>query len=91
VGNRRAQQSPSSSGPDIEFDYRPVKAGPALYDSHHDGVLADVSMFEAGLTAEKDGYDAVCIDTMSDFGRERAALGAGHPGDRPGGRPSSSP
>ena len=25
-------------------------------------------MFEAGLSAEDDGYDAVCIDTMSDSG-----------------------
>ena len=66
--NRRAQQQSVELGPDIEFDYRPVKAGPALYDSWHDYVLADLSLFEAGLTAEEDGYDAVCIDTMSDSG-----------------------
>ena len=68
LGKRRAQQQSVDLGPDIEFDYRPVKAGPALYDSHHDGVLADVSMLEAGVSAEEDGYDAVCIDTMSDSG-----------------------
>ena len=68
LANRRAQQNSVKLGPDIEFDYRPVKAGPALYDSHHDYILADMSMFEAGLTAEEDGYDAVCIDTMSDSG-----------------------
>jgi allantoin racemase len=27
-----------------------------------------VALFEAGSTAEEDGYDAVCIDTMSDSG-----------------------
>ena len=30
--------------------------------------MADISLFEAGLTAQEDGYDAVCIDTMSDSG-----------------------
>jgi allantoin racemase len=44
VANRRAQQQSVELGPDIEFDYRPVKAGPALYDSWHDLVLADMSM-----------------------------------------------
>ena len=69
LSKRRAQQNSVVLGPDIEFDYRPVKAGPALYDSYHDAVLADMSMFEAGLTAQEDGYDAVCIDTMSDSGQ----------------------
>ncbi len=68
LANREAQLNSVTLGPDIEFDYRPVKAGPSLYDSQHDYVLADLSMFEAGLTAEEDGYDAVCIDTMSDSG-----------------------
>jgi allantoin racemase len=68
LSNRRAQQDTVELGPDIEFDYRPVKAGPALFDSWHDYVLADLSLFEAGLTAQQDGYDAVCIDTMSDSG-----------------------
>jgi allantoin racemase len=68
LANRRAQQEAVELGPDIEFDYRGVKAGPALFDSWHDYVLADLSLFEAGLTAEEDGYDAVCIDTMSDSG-----------------------
>lgn len=68
LANRQAQMDSVVLGPDIEFDYRPVKAGPSLYDSQHDYVLADVSMFEAGLTAQEEGYDAVCIDTMSDSG-----------------------
>jgi allantoin racemase len=68
MANRRAQQQSVELGPDIEFDYRPVKAGPALYDSWHDLILADMSLFEAGLDAQRAGYDAVCIDTMSDSG-----------------------
>ena len=68
VANRKAQLDSVQLGPGITFDFKPVKAAPALYDSHHDYVLADISIFEAGLSAEKDGYDAVCIDTMSDSG-----------------------
>jgi len=68
LANRRAQLNSVRLGPDIEFDYKPVKAGPDLYDSYHDWTLADVCMFEAGMTAQEDGYDAVCIDTMSDSG-----------------------
>ena len=70
-------------GPDLTFDFRGVKAGPALFDSYHDYALADVALFEAGKTAQDEGYDAVCIDTMSDSGMKAAALGARHPGDRP--------
>ncbi len=68
LAKRRTQQNSVELGDNIEFDYRPVKAGPALYDSYHDFALADVAMFEAGISAEQDGYDAVCIDTMSDSG-----------------------
>jgi allantoin racemase len=68
LANRRAQLDAVKLGPDIQFDYRPVKAGPDLFDSFHDLTLADASMFEAGVTAQEDGYDAVCIDTMSDSG-----------------------
>ncbi len=68
LANRRAQLASVKLGPDIEFDYKPVKAGPAYYDSYHDWMLADVSIYEAGMTAQEEGYDAVCIDTMSDSG-----------------------
>ena len=68
LSKRRAQLTSVKLGPDIDFDFKPVKAGPALYDSYHDYVLADMSMFEAGINAQEDGYDAVCIDTMSDSG-----------------------
>jgi allantoin racemase len=66
--NRRAQQESVTLGPDIDFVYKPLKAGPALYDSYHDYVLADLGMLEAGLEAQDEGFDAVCIDTMSDSG-----------------------
>lgn len=65
---RRQQLTSVDLGPDLAFEYRPVKAGPANYSSHHDFVLADVSIFEAGCGAQDEGFDAVCIDTMSDSG-----------------------
>lgn len=68
IANRKAQMDEVELGPDIEFDFRGVRAGPALFDSYHDWALADVALFEAGVSAEADGYDAICIDTMSDSG-----------------------
>jgi len=68
LAQRAAQQKAVKLGPDISFDYRPVRAAPSNYVSHHDYVLADLGMLEAGLSAQDDGYDAVCIDTMSDSG-----------------------
>jgi allantoin racemase len=68
MGLREAQMQDVQLGPDIHFDFRGVKAGPALFDSYHDWILADVALFEAGKSAQEDGYDAVCIDTMSDSG-----------------------
>ena len=68
VANRRAQVETVELGPDIEFDFRPVTAGPEQYMSPHDFVIMDLAIFEAGLSAQDDGYNAVCIDTMSDSG-----------------------
>ena len=65
---RRQQLDSLSLPPGVQFEYRSVKAGPVNYASHHDFVLADVSIFEAGCRAEQEGFDAVCIDTMSDSG-----------------------
>jgi len=52
----------------VQFEYRSVKMGPVNYSSYHDFVLADVGIFEAACRADKEGFDAVCIDTMSDSG-----------------------
>ena len=68
VANRRLQQKSVELGPDIEFDYRAVRFGPVVYDSYYDWALADVAMLEAGMGAQDEGYDAICIDTMSDSG-----------------------
>ena len=65
---RQQQLAGLQFGPGLVFDYRCVKAGPVNYSSHHDFVLADASIFEAGCRAQDEGYAAVCIDTMSDSG-----------------------
>lgn len=65
---RQQQLAGVQFGDGIRFEYRAVRAGPLNYASHHDFALADVANFEAGCRAQDDGYDAVCIDTMSDSG-----------------------
>lgn len=65
---RQQQLQGLQFGPDLQFEYRSVKAGPVNYSSHHDFVLADASIFEAGCRAQDEGFAAVCIDTMSDSG-----------------------
>jgi Asp/Glu/hydantoin racemase len=65
---RAAQLQAVKLGPGVEFDFRPVRAAPANYTSEHDAAIADLSIVDAGKNAEAEGYDAVCIDTMSDSG-----------------------
>ena len=68
MANRSVQLDSITIGPNVEFDFRGVKAGPAILDCYHDYVLGDIALFEAAVTAQDEGYDAVCIDTMSDSG-----------------------
>ena len=66
--SREAQLDAVQLGPGIEFHFRPVRAAPANYTSEHDSVLADISILDVAKSAQAQGYDAVCIDTMSDSG-----------------------
>jgi allantoin racemase len=68
MANRAAQLEKVELGAGIEFDFRGVRAGPALLDSGHDAGLAEIALAEVGIRAQEEGYDAVCIDTMSDSG-----------------------
>lgn len=65
---RQAQLQGIDLSPQLQFEFRPVKAGPVNYASHHDFVLADAANFEAACRAQDEGFSAVCIDTMSDSG-----------------------
>src|SRR3546814_11472988 len=68
LAKRRAQLKAVRLGPDIVFDFKAVDIAPANYVSQQDALLADVDIIEAGLTAQTDGYDAVCICTVSESG-----------------------
>lgn len=68
VENRRAQLPDEMIRDGFEVEFVAVKNGAALGDSYYDAMLMDMFVFEAGLRAEQDGYDAVCIDTVSDSG-----------------------
>jgi Asp/Glu/hydantoin racemase len=68
VARRRAQLTETTVPSHIEFEFEAVKASCEMFDSYHDWVLADLGLLEAGLDAQTRGYDAVCVDTMSDSG-----------------------
>jgi len=68
IARSAAQLEKVELGPGIEFEFRGVKAGPALLDSGHDSGLAEVALAEVGIRAQEEGFNAICIDTMSDSG-----------------------
>ncbi|MCH8113825.1 MAG: hydrogenase expression protein HupH, partial [Proteobacteria bacterium] len=53
---RRAQSKSTSFGPDLEFHYRPVKWAGTNFVGPYDYVLGDLTILEAGLTAQEEGY-----------------------------------
>ncbi|MBE2278501.1 MAG: hydrogenase expression protein HupH [Rhodobacteraceae bacterium] len=65
---RRAQAAKAGLPPGVELVFRPVRAAPANYSSAADSALAEIGIIAAGAQAGDDGFDAVCIDTMSDSG-----------------------
>ena len=54
--------------PDVQIDFVAVRHGAAILDSYYETTLADAFVLEAGASAEAEGYDAVCINSMSDSG-----------------------
>jgi len=86
LANRAAQSRSFAEATGTEFEFRGVNIGPLSYDDHQDWLLAEFGILEAGCSAEADGFDAVCVDTLSDAGVSalRSALnipvfGAGQP------------
>jgi len=68
LANRRRQLSEVRVQGDSHFEYRPVKAAPAWFDSHHDRLISEMTVVGAGLGAEEEGFDAVVVDSVSDSG-----------------------
>ena len=63
-----AQIPESLQRPDMAVDFVAVREGARILDSYYETTLADAFVLEAGATAEEEGYDAVCINSMSDSG-----------------------
>ena len=68
VANRASQLPATLVDQKYVVDFVAVSWGAALGDSYYDTLLMDMSVFEAGIKAEEEGYSAVCIDTVSDSG-----------------------
>ncbi|MCB2046878.1 MAG: hydrogenase expression protein HupH [Novosphingobium sp.] len=68
VANRAEQLPPEFVRPGFSPEFSAVRFGAALGDSYHDTMLMDWTVFQAGVTAEEEGYSGVLIDTVSDSG-----------------------
>lgn len=66
VRNRAAQVGKDDLLPGTEVDFVPVKNSARTADSAYDTFLMEMFVFEEGIKSEAQGYDAVCIDTISD-------------------------
>jgi allantoin racemase len=84
VANRAAQLPAHLVSPGVVPAFAAVPWGAALGDSHHDMLLMDWTVFQAGVTAEEEGYAGILIDTVSDSGlaalRSRLAIPVIGPG-----------
>ncbi|UVO50725.1 aspartate/glutamate racemase family protein [Sphingomonas sp. SUN019] len=85
VRNRRAQLSDALISPGFVPEFAAVPWGAALGDSYHDMLLMDWTVFQAGISAEDEGYAAVVVDTVSDSGvralRSRLSIPVVGPGE----------
>lgn len=62
------QYPPGFVRPDLAVEFVAAREGATTIDSLYEAALADVFVLEAGARAEEEGYDAVCLNTMSDSG-----------------------
>ena len=54
--------------PDIDVSFVGAGQVMTLADSYYDMALMELAVIEAGIKAEDEGYDAVCVNTVSEFG-----------------------
>ncbi|WP_037502856.1 aspartate/glutamate racemase family protein [Sphingomonas jaspsi] len=85
VANRAAQLPADFVAPGFQPEFAAIKWGAALGDSYHDMLLMEWSVFQAGISAEEEGYAGVLIDTVSDSGlralRSRLSIPVVGPGE----------
>jgi Asp/Glu/hydantoin racemase len=55
---------------DLEFEFRVCRFSAPVWDNYRDFALSDFATVEAGIDAEREGFDAVCIETITDGGLE---------------------
>jgi allantoin racemase len=65
--NRAAQVEPGKRD-DVEVAFVAVKNGGSWGDTAQDALLMDFFVYEEGVASEDEGFDAVCIDSVSDSG-----------------------
>jgi allantoin racemase len=61
-----AQIPPGVMHPEFANDFVSARAGAYVIDSPYEQTLADAFVLDAGARAQQDGYDAVCVNSMSD-------------------------
>ena len=85
VANRASQLPASLVRAGFAPEFVAVPWGAALGDSYHDMLLMDWTVFQAGISAEAEGYAGVLIDTVSDSGlralRSRLSIPVVGPGE----------
>lgn len=68
----------------ISIDFTGIRAGTTCLDSLFEATMADAFCLEAGIRAEQEGYDAICLNSMSDSGlaalRSRLSIPVTGPG-----------
>lgn len=65
---RQAQADAARLPAAWQIEFRPVRASADNQVSAHDYAISELCILEAGLTAADEGFDAVCVDTVSDSG-----------------------
>ncbi|WP_205342676.1 aspartate/glutamate racemase family protein [Denitrificimonas caeni] len=63
-----SQLPPGLVRDDIEVVFVGAGHVMTLADSYYDMAIMEVAVIEAGMTAEAEGFDAVCVNTVSDSG-----------------------
>lgn len=63
-----SQIPPSLLRADIKVEFCCAARGGTALDSPYEGVMADAYCLDAGLSAQDEGFDAVCVNSMSDSG-----------------------
>ena len=85
IANRRAQLPDNLIAPGFVPEFEAVAWGAGSGDSYHDMLLMDWTVFQAGISAEEDGFSAVIVDTVSDSGvralRSRLSIPVLGPGE----------